>query len=282
MISYKDCLDMGVESLESAQITDAAVDAWILFEAVFSLTKADYYLCMYEPVQEIGYRKYCAYIKRRCGREPVQYITGIQNFYGFDFRVSPAVLIPRQDTECLIERIISEQSKGIRLLDMCTGSGCIGITLSLLLEAEKITLVDVSEKALAVAQENARLLGVPENTLTVLQSDLFLQVPEDAYDVIVSNPPYIASAECETLMEEVKSHEPRLALDGAEDGLRFYRKITEQATHFLKKGGWLYYEIGYDQREAVMDMMQTVGFTDVVCVQDLAGLDRIVYGKWDR
>ena len=197
---------------------------------------------------------------------------------GLEFGVNEYVLVPRQDTEILVESVLDILEGGMEVLDMCTGSGCILISLLKLCSFADVRGVgaDVSEHALKVACENAEKLGVD---VKFLHSDLFSNV-EGKYDVIVSNPPYIRTAVIEELKEEVKLHDPFIALDGKEDGLYFYRRIVDESTNHLKKGGKLYFEIGYDQGEDVSRLMREAGFADVTVKKDLAGLDRVVFGVY--
>ncbi|MBQ2405395.1 MAG: peptide chain release factor N(5)-glutamine methyltransferase [Lachnospiraceae bacterium] len=224
-------------------------------------------------------------IEKRAKRIPLQHITGEQEFMGLTFRVNENTLIPRQDTEVLVEEALRELSDGMRILDVCTGSGCILLSLMKYSnECEGIGL-DISAKALEVAKENARLLNV--QNVDFVESDLFealenekVNVGKDRFfDIIISNPPYIESAVIETLMPEVKDHEPMLALDGKEDGLFFYRKIVDKAPEYIRKGGKLLFEIGYNQGEAVRQLMLDKGFTKVEVIKDFAGLDRVVCGN---
>lgn len=190
------------------------------------------------------------------------------------------MLIPRQDTEILVETVLEDLEPNMRVLDVCTGSGCILISLLKMLQdgrgqdTVKGVGVDISKEALEVAEKNAR----KHNTEAVfLQSDLFENV-EGMYDIIVSNPPYIKTEEIEKLEDEVKLYDPMLALDGKEDGLYFYRKIIKESRKYLKKNGKLYFEIGHTQGEEVKTLMEEEGFSDVRVKKDLAGLDRVVYG----
>ena len=191
------------------------------------------------------------------------------------------VLTPRQDTEVLVEEVLLEAGKmqagssRSRILDMCTGSGCILLALlSVLKEAEGVG-ADLSEEALAVAAKNSRELGIPA---VWKKSDLFADI-SGTYDIIVSNPPYIESHVVDSLMEEVRDHEPRMALDGTADGLYFYRRISGEAGEYLKPGGILAFEIGYNQGGPVRLMLQDAGYTEIRVVKDLAGLDRVVLGR---
>ena len=194
---------------------------------------------------------------------------------GLDFVVNENVLIPRQDTETLVEEVMKQLHDGFRILDLCTGSGCI--LLSLLHYSNGCTGVgaDISEAALAVARENAGRLG--ETSAVFVRGDLFENITGQ-FEIIVSNPPYIRTGTIETLMDEVRLYEPRLALDGHEDGLYFYRRIISEGKRHLCGGGMLFLEIGYDQREDVMRLMEEAGYRDVAAARDLAGLDRVVYG----
>lgn len=202
---------------------------------------------------------------------------------GLVFKVDGHVLIPRQDTEILVEEALRHLHDGMNLLDMCTGSGCILLSLLYYSNGCSGTGVDISKEALVLARENAaqisRLAGGKEeiSNCRFLQSDLFEKL-EGKYDMIVSNPPYIPTEVISGLMEEVRDYEPMEALDGKEDGLFFYREISVGAYDFLKGGGYLFYEIGHDQANAVEDIMEKAGYREVTVVKDYAGLDRVVYG----
>lgn len=263
--------------LSLAGIEEASYDAKFLFYYVTGLKQTDLlfdgHLAMSEEQQE----QLEKLAMRRAEHEPLQYITGVQDFMGMEFKVTPAVLIPRQDTERLVEEALPYCS-GKTVLDMCTGSGCIAVSISKLCENSNVTAVDISEEALQVATENASRL---EATVRFVQSNLFQNIKEK-YDVIISNPPYIASAEVDKLMPEVREHEPRLALDGTEDGLKFYREIIKEAPRYLQNDGMVLFEIGYDQAEAVTDLLKTEGFGSVFVRKDYAGLDRVVGAHWQN
>ena len=208
-------------------------------------------------------------------RVPLQYILGTQEFMGLTFMVNDNVLIPRQDTETLVEQVLKELPEGGRFLDLCTGSGCIAISVKTMAPAAEVTASDVSKTAITVAKENARRL----NTVIDWEvSDLFTAVT-GTYDLIASNPPYIPTADIETLMPEVRDFEPHLALDGFEDGLHYYRKIVPEAMDYLKDGGALLVEIGCDQAEAVQRIFSEAGYDEIHIVKDLAGNDRVVKGR---
>ena len=274
-MTLREALSLGRDLLKQSEIEEYETDAWILLEAACGCTRNDLFLRGNEPLLKEKEELYKEYLEKRQKRIPVQHITGVQCFMGLDFFVTPDVLCPRLDTEVLIEEALKRIKPGSRILDMCTGSGCI--ILSLLHYAKECTgtAVDLSEKALAVARKNAKNL---EKECTFIHSDLFENI-QGKYDVIISNPPYIATKEIEALEPEVRIHEPMMALDGMEDGLFFYRKIVSASNEFLNPDGWLFFEIGYDQGKAVSDMMIEAGYSGVQVIKDLAGLDRVVIGK---
>ena len=278
MSSIRSLNEEGYNRLNAAGILDASIDARLLLEHVFDIDRQ--YILMHgaDEADEAMAEKYLKLIDRRSEHIPLQHITGSQEFMGFDFWVNEHVLIPRQDTECLVEEAMIETEDGMDVLDMCTGSGCIIISLSKYKNGLNATAVDISEDALEVARANADKLDV---AVDFYQGDLYKAIEGTGrtYDIIVSNPPYIASDVIETLMEEVRYHEPRLALDGDKDGLSFYKRIVEGSTTYLKPGGCLLFEIGYDQGGAVSAIMEDNGFIDVCVIKDLAGLDRVVKGR---
>ena len=263
----------GREALQAAGIPEWDLDAWYLLEYAAHCTKNEYFLRPEKEVLPQEKQLYQTLIRKRSAHIPLQYLTGSQEFMGLSFFVDENVLIPRQDTEILVEEALRALGSGMRVLDVCTGSGCILLSLMKLCAGLEGTGTDLSEKALQVAGENARRLGVEAS---FVQGDLFEPV-SGKYDCIVSNPPYIASREVDALMEEVRDHEPRMALDGGEDGLYFYRKIAVQSPKYLNDRGRIFLEIGFDQGEAVAGLLAPA-FDEVRIVQDLAGLDRVVCG----
>lgn len=273
-MTLREAFALGKDLLKN-KIEEYETDAWLLLEGACGCTRNDLYLRGNDPLSEEQETLYKEYLEKRSRRIPVQHILGVQCFCGLDFIVTPDVLCPRQDTEILIEEAIKRIRPGSSILDMCTGSGCIILTLLHFVKDCKGTAADLSEKALAVAVQNAKKL---EKECTFIHSDLFENI-EGRYDVIVSNPPYIATKEIEALEPEVRDMEPRMALDGMEDGLFFYRKIVSASVQYLNPEGWLMFEIGYDQGEQVSEMMKSAGYVDVKVVGDLAGLDRVVIGK---
>ena len=280
-MTYRECYEQGCRTLQAAGIEEAALDARLLLEAVCGTDRNDLLVHGEQPVAPEAEEKYFGWIGKRAGRIPLQQLTGEQDFMGLTFNVNEHVLIPRQDTEILVEEVLKELHDGMRILDMCTGSGCILLSLLHYSNDCEGLGVDLSAEALKVAGRNVLKVLTPEKAehAHFLQSDLFEKV-EGKFEIIVSNPPYIASAEVEKLMPEVRDHEPRMALDGTEDGLHFYRRIIEEAGKHLVSSGMLFFEIGYDQGQAVSELMREHGYREVQVVQDYAGLDRVVYGTY--
>ena len=278
-MTLKEAYEYGQKQLRKVEIEDAALDAWYLLEYVTGISRAKYFMDMNKVLSDELEKQYCNCIATRTKHIPLQHITGVQEFMGLEFCVNEHVLVPRQDTEVLVESVLENMHPGMEVLDMCTGSGCILISLLKLCGFLNVygTGVDISGEALHVAMRNAEKLDV---SAQFLHSDLFEKV-EGKFDIIVSNPPYIRTAVIEELKAEVKFHDPFLALDGKEDGLYFYRRIVEESTKYLKKGGKLYFEIGHDQGEAVSKLMRDAGFADVTVKKDLAGLDRVVFGVYN-
>lgn len=266
----------GQEYLEGKGIDDARNDAWLLMEYVCNINKSFYYLHMNDAMDERDALQYQTMLKQRGAHIPVQYLVREAWFYGQPYQVNEHVLIPRQDTEVLVEETLKHLQPGMQVLDLCTGSGCI--LLSLIRHAS-VTGVgsDISAKALEIAEKNETMQHL--KGARWIKSDLFEQI-EGTFDVIVSNPPYIASGVIPTLMEEVRDHEPLLALDGHEDGLYFYRKIVSEAPAYLKDGGWLCMEIGYDQEQALRKLLTEAGYTAVTIKKDLADLPRVAAAQW--
>ena len=280
MKTYKDALEYGKQRLLECEIEDANLDAWLLLEYISGISRSWYFVHEDEGISENDIEEYQILIEQRGKHIPLQQLTKEAYFYGMKFFVNENVLIPRQDTEVLVEQVLSlsKEKENLKLLDMCTGSGCILLALLANLKQASGTGVDLSEKALEVAQRNSKELGIE---VSWVQSDLFDKV-SGSYDIIVSNPPYIETSVIEGLMDEVKLYEPRMALDGTEDGLFFYREITMQAGKYLKNNGILAFEIGYNQGKAVSEFMKENGYKEVQVLQDLAGLDRVVTGRIEK
>ena len=349
--SFLDLEKYALPLLKEAGVEEAELDLRLLLQEAFSLDTKDYLLGKREAVFTL-YRKraeeksvlsssriagdlafssayanedpdsslnrFFTFLEKRLHRIPLSQILGRQEFFGLFFLVNENVLSPRQDTECILERILEEEEKKeeLSILDLCTGSGCIGLALAKHLYCKTVLLLDKSDKALEVAKENYRRLfleqeGVKEEwqcsvlssgrepdsnrireqvlnpSVHFLESDLFESLPSymeengiSAFDILVSNPPYIRRDVIESLDAEVALHEPVLALDGGEDGLDFYRSIAKEGKRFLFPGGRVYVEIGYDQGTSVKDIFQKEGFLDVEVFQDYAGRDRGVRGTF--
>ena len=264
----------GKEYLTASGIADPDTDSRILLEYAANIDRSYYYLHMDEPVEEEAAGSYCRLLEERAGRKPVQYLTREAPFYGSLFYVSPHVLIPRQDTEILVEEAGKHLMPGMRLLDLCTGSGCILLSL---LKQHDVTGIgaDISQAALDVAEENRRRMGVRASWI---RSDLFAEI-DGKFDMIVSNPPYIASNVLRELDPEVIDHEPVLALDGGEEGLDILKKIVGGVSDHLCSGGWLFLEIGYDQGQAVRELLSDQNFKEIQIIRDLGNRDRVAAGR---
>jgi protein-(glutamine-N5) methyltransferase, release factor-specific len=278
-ISYREAARRCSDALRTAGVPEAELDAERLLWHVCDMTPAMWLMRREEPIPEAEWEAYLALVMRRLERVPLQQLTGEQEFMGLPFRVTPDVLIPRQDTEHLVEEALA-CCEGRRVLDMCTGSGCIAISIARLGKPAAVTGADISEAALAVARDNAERLGAD---VAWLKSDMFAEVTGE-YDVIVSNPPYIPPEQLAGLEPEVRDHEPRLALYGGEDGLAFYRVLTTEGAKHLRpaqdgrEGGILIVEIGFDQGVSVPALFREAGFSEVRVKKDYAGLDRVVIG----
>ena len=278
--TYREVYSEGAEALTAVlkEEREAQLDARLLLEHVCGTSLQALLLDGDRPVSESDAEVYRDLIRRRCSREPLAYILGKWDFMGLEFGVNSHVLIPEQDTENLVEEVMRELCDGDRILDLCTGSGCI--LLSLLHYSNGTTGVgtDLSEGAVSMAQENAGRLGLVDRSDWRI-GDLFEAVkPEEKFDIIVSNPPYIQSDTIGELAPEVRVHEPRMALDGGDDGLDFYRRIIPGAVEHLVTGGMLFLEIGYDQADQVSALMEDAGYYEVRTIKDYGGNDRIVCG----
>ena len=280
-MDYRACYENGRACLKAAGVPEPEADARLLLEYVCHTGLNTLLAHGDRPVSGEESGEYEALLEKRARRIPVQYLTGEQSFCGLSFRVNRHVLIPRQDTEILVEEAAKRLEPGMRLLDMCTGSGCILISLLAMTEGVRGAGADISAEALAVARENGCRLLPEAKRPGWYQGDLFGALPADGgqFDMIVSNPPYIPGGDIEGLMPEVGVSEPRSALDGGEDGLVFYRRILAEGIPFLKPGGWLLLEIGAGQGAAVKEMLRGADLSAAEIRKDYAGLDRVVLGK---
>lgn len=277
-----------LERLRQADIPEAESDIRLLAMDVAGCTYSDLILRMADTVTEEQAQKLHAYVTERMTHKPCQYILGTQEFMGFDFATAEGVLIPRPETELLVEEAcerlkeLGEKKNAqtgsgkLRVLDMCCGSGCIGISAARLVPDVSVVLADISDAAIALTKKNRERL---QADCTVIQTDLFDRI-EGNYDMIVSNPPYIRTDEIPDLMEEVRDFEPHLALDGKADGLYFYDKIIREAREYLYADGYILFEIGQDQLEAVRGLLVDNGYVDINGIKDYAGLDRIVVARY--
>lgn len=280
MATIQELLILGKEKLDKSGNEYAKYERKILLEEVLDCNYMYMLMNGEEEVSSEQEKQYMALIEKRCTHYPLQYLLGYAHFMDYTFYVNENVLIPRNDTEVLVEcanEILEHQSfshSGVRVLDLCCGSGCIGISLKLYHEQINLALSDISKEALDVTERN---LSKYNTEAEVFCGDLFESFTGKA-DMIVSNPPYIEHRVINTLMPEVKEYEPIMALDGGTDGLDFYREIVDKAPRYLCSKGWLIFEIGYNQGNAVKSLMEQKGFCNLVVKKDYAGLDRVVYG----
>ena len=274
-MNYTEAFLMGMQKLKEAEIGEAQLDARLLREEVCG-TEHNTLLCHGDrEVSEAEEEQYRKALEQRAVHVPLQHLLGYQDFMGLRFQVNEHVLIPRQDTEILVEEAMRYLHDGMRILDLCTGSGCILLSLLHYSNDCEGTGVDISKEALQVAALNAELLGIKAD---FLKSDLYEKVT-GKFDLLVSNPPYIERKVIPTLMEEVREYDPYIALDGGEDGLDFYRRIIGGAQDYLKRGGQILMEIGSGQAQVVSELLREAGFKEIDVCRDFAGLDRVVSGR---
>ena len=276
-MTIKELLNQAVIMLKNENIDAPKNKARMLLQA--TLKKSREYLMIYDnkEVENIDRDRYIKNVKRLILGEPLQYITGIQEFMKLNFLVTKDVLIPRPDTEILVEEVIrkAENISNPVILDLCTGSGAIAVSLAKYIKNVHICAVDISSKALEIAKKNAELNGV-KNNIEFIESNLFDKIKERKFDIIVSNPPYIETETIKTLSKDVQS-EPKIALDGGKDGLDFYRKIADSGSKYLNRQGYICLEIGYNQRIAVRQILENKKrYVNVNCIKDLCGNDRVI------
>lgn len=282
----REYIQNGMSVLREAGIEDYENDARLLAQFAFGLDYTGILMHAEDKMPRVAGERYQGCILLRSRHYPCQYIIKSQMFMGYAFEAGDNVLIPRQETELLVERTLQEADvyASCRLLDVCCGTGCIGISFALKRREagyiqDLVTMLDVSDAAIRLAERNNGKFGTG---CRIIKSDLFrgLDGSDGKYNLIVSNPPYIKSDEIDTLMDEVRLFEPRLALDGGEDGLYFYDRIIKEARDYLYDGGMLLFEIGYDQFEDVRGLFADAGYTDIKMIKDYAGLDRVVSARW--
>ncbi len=272
-ILVKDFVKENIDKLDAAGISDASVDIWLLLEHFAQIKKSDYFANQDMTISKVDAEEIEEAVEKRINHIPVQHIIGETEFMGLTFKVNDKVLVPRLDTEILVDEVVKYVGDDfVKILDMCTGSGCIAITVSDMCDNATVVGSDVSKDAIEVAGKNNEINCTD---VEFVESDLFNNI-EGLFDVIVSNPPYIKTEEIENLMDEVKLHDPRLALDGGESGLDFYKQIIEQSKEYLKTDGKIFFEIGFDQAEEVSSILKENNYHDIVVKKDLSGLDRVV------
>ncbi len=271
-MTFENAINFAIYELEKAGIDDAKIDAFLLLKAATGVDKAKYYICANEMLKTDEEEKFLAMINKRAAHVPAQYIIGKTNFMGFDIYVNSNVLIPRQDTESVVEETLKIIPKGATVLDMCTGSGCIAIALKKLRDDLNVFAADISGEALEVAKRN-----IDENNLDIklIESDLFENIKDDmVFDVIISNPPYVTKSEYEELLPEVKDYEPKIALTAGEDGLDIYKRLIPASRKYLKENGILSLEIGCKQAISVSNILKENSFREIKVNKDLPGKDR--------
>lgn len=274
---YSDIYKNASIRLKEVGVPEYQLDARLLLEYVCG---TDYNTLLVHGDRTVSpeeEKKYNELIEKRASRVPLAYIVGYQEFMGLTFDVNENVLVPNQDTETLAEEALRELSDGMRFMDLCTGSGCVALSILNYTNDTSCVMTDISDKAIEVATGNRDRLGFSDRA-EIVKTDLFPQDDDKKFDMIVSNPPYIRTDVIATLPPEVGKGEPYIALDGGQDGLIFYRRIIENAPKWLYTSGWLMMEIGYDQGDAVAGLMKDGGFHEVEVIKDLGGNDRVVRG----
>ena len=280
-MNYREAYKFGEGILSDAGITEAALDARLLLEFITGHDRNTLLAYPETSVSDSEVSKYESIVRKRAGHIPLQQLTGEFSFMGIDLYVNDKVLIPRQDSECLVEEAMRYVQDGSDILDLCTGSGCLLLSLMHYKNGCRGVGVDISADAVDVANINRDRLeetgGLNGGCAEFIVGDLYDAItPDKKFDVIISNPPYIRTTDIEELMPEVRDHEPRMALDGGEDGLIFYRRIAQSAPDHLVRGGRIFFEIGYDQADAVSQILAEANFADINVIKDFSGNDRVV------
>ena len=279
--SIRELLERGYEVLKNREIESYALDAQLLLGKVLNKDRLFILLNGNYEVPEKEAEEYYDYLKLRENKMPVKYILGHCEFMGIDFTVKSGVLIPRPDTETLVEQALIQikHNNFHNICDVCCGTGIIGISIAKLIEGINVKCCDISSTACEVTAENIRRFSLEEKVQVIKSNLMEYYIQNDVkFHMIISNPPYIKESSIPTLMEDVKNYEPREALLGGKDGLEFYRKIAKQSLKVLEINGIIMFEIGYDQRESVADILTQNGFKNIMCIKDLAGKDRVIKG----
>ena len=281
-MKIEEALSFGINELNKRELNEASLKVRLLLSHILGEKKEYLISHSTDELSNIDETKFIEGINKLKKSIPIQYITNLQEFMGFEFYVDENVLIPQPDTEILVEEVLTiakkikeEKKDAVRVLDLCTGSGAIGISISKILGDDVlVTCSDISSKALKITEKNSRNNLV---SIGILESDLFEKINRK-YDIIVSNPPYIETNVINTLDREVR-YEPKIALDGGKDGLKFYRKIAENSRDYLNKGGYVALEIGYNQKDRITCLFQSYKYKNIYSKKDLAGNDRIIIAK---
>ena len=279
-MNIKQAIEKGAINLKVSNTESPKIKARMLMQFILNVPRQYIIVNDMKELTQSQEKEYFESIQKLTKNIPIEHITNQKEFMKLNFFVDENVLIPRQDTEILVEEVIKIAKKinSKKILDLCTGSGAIGISLAKYIEKSEITATDISEDAIRVANKNAIMNNV-EDKITFIKSDLFDNIPNNKYDIIVSNPPYIKKEIIKTLEKQVQN-EPILALDGGEDGLNFYRKIIKQSYEYLKYGGYLCLEIGYDQKIDVIELLENEEkYINIYSKKDLYGNDRIVIAE---
>lgn len=276
----RDLLALSTTYLDKQGCANPRLDAEVLLGHVLKVDRLHLYLNLDRPLESKEVDEYRRLVGMRGRRHPVAYLTGLREFYSNQYKVTEDVLVPRPETELLVDQAVARTQtlNSPQILDIGTGSGIIAISIALLVPQSQVLAVDISQSAINIARENAGRLKVNDQ-LSFLQSNMFASIPEQKFDLICSNPPYIPSGDLKKLEREVLL-EPQIALDGGSDGLDFYRILTNEAPRYLHKGGALIVEIGYDQGETVVNLAKSKAFRNCQVLQDYGGNDRVVMMEW--
>ena len=279
MLTVIEAINLSTEFLEKKEIESPRINAELLLAHALNCKRLDLYLSYDRPLNEDEVKLYREFIRRRIKSEPLQYIIGKVEFYGIEFNVNPSVLIPRQETEILVETIINSVNKdgSLKILDVGVGSGNISISLAKHLPYSKITATDISEQALETAKANAEMNNVLEK-INFIKHDILSHNLNDEFDIVVSNPPYISGEEFPQLKDELKVYEPQNALTDFSDGLNYYRIISSKAKEFVKSKGKIFFEVGQGQAEDVKRILAENNFNEISIVKDYLKIDRVISG----
>ncbi len=283
-MQLKELYSLGKENLRQNAIESPGLEAYILLsesEAVSGLS--DIYTHPEKEVDQKTYKKFQDLVERRLKREPISYITGEKEFYSRSYKVNSGVLIPRPETELLVDEalLLANQIASPKILDIGTGSGCISVTLAYMCNNAKIVATDISQKALKVAKENIFKHG-KQDKISLAGGDLITFFKDRSFDIVISNPPYISESEIKKLEPDVKDHEPIIALRAGEDGLEYIKRIISDSRRVLKEEGWCVLEVGQGQAEKVINLFKEYGFIAVSTKKDLNGIDRVILAKWKK